>query len=207
MDFHKFYQAVAEAKIGYLNIAGKRETVPNFVEINCDTVGSDDEIAFVKTETSIGVTSNVNHTSQSPDDFGSASFFAFDNEDNNVNHSESDESSTKFEEEHDRNVDEAAKIAAAELAVDIVAKLEDSSDVPINSNQAMNKRFDHLISKYMDMYCEICRHPFNTLSEASSHYRSQHQRRTVTLKCCQRRINMPDIRDHIKYHLNSNAFK
>lgn len=201
---------MAEAKIGYLYTAGKSETVPNFVEINCDAVESDDEIAIVKTEPSIGdsatiePTSSVNHTSQSPDDFGSASFFAFDDEDNNVNHSDSDECIAKFEEEHDRRIDEAAKIAAAELAADIVAKQEDGPDVPV---KAGNKRFDHLISKYMDMYCEVCQHPFNTLSEASSHYRSQHQRRTATLKCCQRRIKMPDIRDHIKYHLNSNAFK
>lgn len=208
-NFHKFYETVEEAKIFFLRNLVKEEE-PNFVEINCDAVGFDDTNVFVKTESSDFGADNSKRTerehdgTQGHDDFGSSSFFDFANDDES---NDSDKCMAKFDEEHDPKVDAAAALAAAQLAIEVVGQVENTSDVTTNSSVLAKKKFDHLISKYMDMKCEICRHPFDTLSDASYHYRSKHQRRTAKLKCCQRRIKMPDIRDHIQYHLNPNMFK
>lgn len=172
MDFHKFYEAVVEARHIYLNSSVNKER-PNFVEINCEAIEFDADIAFVKLEPSSD---------------------ADDGADN------SEETEYSKSGAHAAQNDSSESHVAAEQAIEIAAKLEDELTTE-------NENFDHLISKYMEMHCELCQHPFATLSEASSHYRSKHQRRTATLKCCQRRIKMPDIRDHILYHLNPDLFK
>lgn len=210
--FHKFYETVAEAKIIYLNGSVKEERL-NFAEINCDAVEFDDDIASIKVEPAIDAGAIhleqtehkyvATNTSQRHNDVGplSSNLFDFANDDAS---SDSDKCMAKFDEEHHvPKVEESAAIPSAEIS----AKVEHTHDASVNPSTAPNRTFDHLISKYMDMHCELCRHPFRTLSEASSHYRSQHQRRTATLKCCQRRIQVPDIRDHIQYHLNPNLFK
>lgn len=212
--FHKFYEAVAGAKIIYLERSLEEELRPNFAEINCDAVALDDGIACVKMEPSIDIgagqleltehNSGAVNASQCRSDTNSrsTSFFQFANDDGS---NDSDKCMAKFGKARHPKVDEATALAAIRNSFNIEhTQTHGASANPIN---APNKEFDHLISKFMDMQCELCRQPFGTLSQASSHYRSKHQRRTATLKCCQRRIKMPDIRDHIQHHLNPNLFK
>lgn len=82
-------------------------------------------------------------------------------------------------------------------------------DKAVDANNEANWRgkFDHLIPNHIDMLCEICKHPFETLSEASNHYIRQHKQRTIHVKCCQTRIKIAgELRDHIQYHLNPDKF-
>lgn len=85
-------------------------------------------------------------------------------------------------------------------------ELHDEAD-DANSGNHWPRKFDHLISNHIDMLCEICQHPFETLSEASNHYIGQHKQRTILVKCCQKRITiLTELRDHIQYHLNPDKF-
>lgn len=68
--------------------------------------------------------------------------------------------------------------------------------------------FDHLIAKHMNMFCEMCEYSFESLTDASRHYRNKHKTRSVKLNCCPRRVIIPgEIREHIQYHLNPDKFK
>lgn len=199
MDFHKFYEAVNEAKQFYLNNSVKVER-PNFVEIDCDAVEFSADIAFVKHELSSDADNDDDNSEQSEHNRSGADTPQYDSSGSDVAESVVEQAS---------KLDGADAFAMVEQAIEIAAKVEDScvAKLPTKSNNKVNEKLDHLITKYMEMHCELCRHPFATLSEVSSHYRSEHQRRAATLKCCQRRIKMPDIRDHIQYHLNPDVFK
>lgn len=197
MDFHKFYEAVDAAKQIFTNNSVKDET-PNIFEINCDAVEFDADIGLVKSEPSSDADESADNSEQTEYSQSGAHTIQYDNGDSDV---------AESIDKQMRNVGDA--FVAVEKAIEITAKVEDSCGVngPFNANSRGNEKFDHLILEYMKMHCEICQQPFATLSEAISHYRSKHQRRTVTLKCCQRRIKMPDIRDHIQYHLTPDVFK
>lgn len=209
-DFHSFYEAVEEAKTIYLRSSVKDEA-PKFVEIDCDSVRFDDVAASVIVKVESSAVSDVDirepseyDTPQDHEDSGSTNLLDFGN---NSEDSDSEKCAPKLDEKHEPKLDEAVASAAAELAIELAAQANDTTCPSAKLSISINKRFDHLISRYMDMHCELCQHPFDTLTDASYHYRSKHHRRTATLKCCQRRIKMPDIRDHIQYHLNPNMFK
>lgn len=126
----------------------------------------------------------------------------FSSDDENIgNHGDSDEYIAKFENGHSPEV-ETVTIDKLESA----PEMDDTTDVLVNLDNEVNTISDHLIPVYMEMNCEICRHPFQTLPEARRHYWKKHQRGTATLKCCQRRIRISDIRDHIQHHLNPSIF-
>lgn len=85
-----------------------------------------------------------------------------------------------------------------------VRKITTSRGIRIQSN----RQYDHLIPNYMDMFCENCKHPFDTFKEACKHYTWKHKQKNVFVRCCQRRLSIPgQIRDHVQYHLNEEIFK
>lgn len=184
-DFHSFYEAVEEAKTIYFKSSVKEEA-PVFIETDCDSIGFDDTTASVKVESSIeGSVDNFEHTEhdrlEDDDEFDSTAS-------NNDGNSTNDKHLTKFDEKND------------EIAVQVI-------DISAKPSAPNKKKMEHLISEYMEMHCEICQHPFATLSGASYHYTSKHQRKAVTLKCCQRQIPLSNIREHILYHLRPELFK
>lgn len=189
--FHQFYTAVAEAKVCYLEKSMKQEA-HDFVQVNCDTVRSPQNEAFTELELPLiddfdqSQLANVMSIPQWNGECDSDDIFG-----------QTDSRSHRLEKKHDSKIDSVAIIAAADLANEI-----DTKDIIVPPR----KRFDHLISDYMLMHCEICQEPLATLSKACSHYRRKHQRFTALMKCCQRRIKLTDIRNHIQYHLNPGAF-
>lgn len=110
--------------------------------------------------------------------------------------SDSEEESGNYD-PNEVNVDKAA-----------TRKVAKNEKIIADSNEGNSEgKYDHLISEYMDMHCEICKHPFGSLFEARRHYLKQHKRNSAAVKCCKRRIQMTDILDHIQYHSNPNMFK
>lgn len=63
-----------------------------------------------------------------------------------------------------------------------------------------------LASKYMRINCELCDHPFETLASARIHCRSKHNS-TAKFTCCERRLRIYNINDHLQYHLNPDVYK
>lgn len=186
-----------EAKAIYLQSSVKEEA-PNFIEINCVE--------------SIDIVATKLEFSRAQDD--SIDFLDLGNIPNDVEHNSNDthkvesptQSLTDFNGEYDLNqmVVEASAAVTTEFAKELGTKTTDNS---ITVEKSARKSADHLIATFMDMRCEECGHPFVSLTKAISHYKNHHKTRTAKMKCCQRRLQLSSIRDHIKYHLNPDTFK
>lgn len=184
------------ARRNYLKNSLKEE-VPSIVEVNCD--GIEYELGFVpdkieslniadakliasRFENAQVEDSRLQNLDEFDNDYLDADIVAHD-----------DSVYEKNANEYDQEVEAATEIGKSKF----IAK----------GKTTTNKRFDHLISKYMNMICEVCKHRFKTLTEAISHYRYEHNQQAVTVKCCQRQLSLRDIRYHIQFHLNPDVFK
>lgn len=196
-DFHDFYRTVEEARAIYLQSSVKEEA-PNSIEI-----------LYVE---SIDVVATKLEFSPAQDD--SIDFHDVGNIRNDVEHDSNDthnvasstKSLTDFSEQYDPNqtIVEASAAVTTESANELGTKTTDTS---IAVELSARRNVDHLAATFMDMRCEECGHPFVSLTEAISHYKNHHKTRTARMKCCQRRLQLYSIRDHMKYHLNPDTFK
>lgn len=217
-SFHEFYNAVDEAKHNFLNNFVKEED-PHFVNCNVilglnDEFNSvrDDHMDYGKPATPDGHSietenqSNLERIEYDSNDHSEAVVHATHGMDSECDEDgfsvKYDETCVKFDLDCDRtmhNVPSAAPVAA-ELAKPISKYIE-------NGAQTRKTMFDDLISKYLNMNCELCNQPLATLPEARAHYRSKHDKRSVIINCCDRRLRASNIRDHLRYHMNPDLFK
>lgn len=204
--FHEFYNAVNEARKGFLlefvNNMKSNCTKINFGSVHCRNV---DDIPLVKLEPKADVeTSSMKDdridadkmNNSSPDHFGDADFSndAFDTDDD--------------ESEFNKKADVSNAKTAHDLSQEIAGIGKNTTAAKSKKVRRSSGKFDYLISSYINMFCDICEHPFETLTEATLHYRREHNRKYVNVKCCRRQISIPgEIRDHIQYHLNPVKFK
>lgn len=199
-DFDDFYNAVDEAKHSYLARSVKEEFVLCFDEINCPAVEPNDDVVFAKVELLDDVVAaDADHND---DEFKDKENFRNDN-DTRSNDAHEDGSSVKsvieFSEKYDLKVEAMTESEAN------VENTPATPETPVQKDKV--KKYDHLILQYMNMYCERCRHPFATLSDACRHYRSKHNERTVKLNCCDRKFAFSDVRSHMRYHMNPDIWK
>lgn len=75
-----------------------------------------------------------------------------------------------------------------------------------STKSVISEKDFQLASKYMRMNCELCDHPFETLASARAHCRSKHNS-TAKFICCDRRMRIYNINDHLQYHMNPDVFK
>lgn len=210
--FDKFYKTVVEAKIIYLSASDPKEVDQNSAEIDCGVAEYIDDTSFVKDEPQIDDDADLSEETEhntsamdvSPEIDDSENFLDGVPNDDSTDDG-GDSYLAKLDIEHIPQVDLTTdtELVATKEAIEIVKKVEDTADVEVTEKL---KKIDELISDYMDMFCEVCEEPIGKLSEVRGHYLYKHQRRTITLKCCQQRIQITDIRDHIKYHLKPDAF-
>lgn len=199
-EFHDFYNTVNAAQNHFWLELVKNEE-PIFLEINCDSVGYGVDIPSVKVEPLLDT---VDSEVQSSKDRAIGNNRAFPDSDDatfcdNVDDTSIGNVPIKIEK------DASTKIVVGHKSV---LEAVQTSDAITKKFEKSSEEFDHLISNYMDMFCEICDHPFGTLPEASSHYLGKHKQTFALLKCCQRRLKMPgEIRDHIQYHLDPDKFR
>lgn len=217
-DFHEFYIAVDEAKSTYLKNRVKAEE-PDFIEIHCDPVKFEEFIPEYhdtideKADSVIPESSTVDNKPQvdlekidndSNDNFESEDFA----NDETFNESEEDDFDQKFGESSYEKLDSQCKekdpdvTPAATTATELAKEISECAE-----KKRVRNSFDDLVSKYMNMHCEICRHPLETLPEARQHYRSKHNQRSFNIKCCDRLLPASHIRDHLRYHMNPDIFK
>lgn len=63
------------------------------------------------------------------------------------------------------------------------------------------------IRKYIKLSCYLCNEPFETFLDGQIHFLYAHQRNAV-YKCCHLLLDCTyDIVEHIKFHVDSNAFR
>lgn len=228
--FREFYNAVIGARANFLMTFIKSES-PEFVEMNCDSVGHDDDAASVKDDstllpvfviTQIKSASLEWESNSDEDNFNSAVETTANNDrvgeeipaqTDTIDHFEIGECSNggidtdADASEYDPKTDKEDEATACKDGSEIAEKRENTGGTARKSPSTSAIKVDRLIANYLDMVCEICDQPFGTLTEATSHYRSKHKRRTATAKCCQRRMRLHDMRSHIRYHLNPDSFK
>lgn len=209
MNFHKFYNAVDEAKLRYLRNAVKVE-VPTFIEINCDSYRCDDDDAVGKIEPMDAVVVKVEVdvepfttedmttekcSTQNHNDFQNVTNDSNDGNENDVN---------ADDELIPENVD------ALSVTVEIVGTGKNDTKtktINLDRKKCVDEHLESMVSNYMDMACEICEYPFDSLATANGHYRKEHNKRGIIVKCCQKRVDLYDIFEHIQYHLDPDIFK
>lgn len=194
------------------------------MEINCDTVACVDDVSLVQNEplpiftiakmeissldhNGIGAAlscenENVGEDITTPGVLDLGESFNRENAADAVDDDDDDEG-TKYDPRTDRE-----DVAAKRKRAHAISKKRENICVSTLKSKSDPNDVDHLISNYMDMSCEICQHPFDTLSDASLHYRQTHSKSKVKVKCCRRQMGLPnEIRDHIQYHLDPDKFK
>lgn len=215
-DFHEFYDAVNEAKSTFMKNAVKEE-FPNFVAVDCDLVDIDGELSEVKHEqtecvviedsTSAhfvsetienDVKSDLEETEK--DTNGQLAADTFDN-DEVSNESDGDDSGSNWSDGLSMKMDldinwEMTNMA---MATPIASELAEYAD--------KKNGIDDLVAKYMNMTCDACDQSFETVQEGRDHYRIKHDKRPVIINCCDRRLRLYHIRDHLRYHMNPDIFK
>lgn len=214
-----------------------KEEVPNSIEINCDAIDFDDDLPLVKSElidsvdsktepVTKNVTNNENNTPNVEDLHDDISNDISDSPNfvdcNKGSDSDEDKNGSRIEEElivvPERNSKITSVIASAIRAPrqsrQIRKKKRDSSraenlrkmsENSSTKNGASETDFQ-VASKYMRMNCEVCDHPFETLALAKSHSQLTHNS-TARFTCCDRRLRIYNINDHLQYHLNPDVFK
>lgn len=204
-SFHIFYDAVNEAKLDYLANFVKAEAI-DFLEIICDAAESDQDDSSVKNE----IADFIETKTRSP----SPVINAQDLKNESNNYSDEDNISTHISEtqaesdESDENIGEELPMedSDAESIDENSTKAADRSITQTKSIENETKLKECLISNCIDMNCDSCGVSFSSLSDAISHYRSKHNKHSAMIPCCQRRLRLSDIPDHIRYHLNPDAF-
>lgn len=195
--FRKFYDAVNEAKHSFLLKLVKNQ-MPVFCEVFADATEIVEEFISIKDEQTDDVFVENNKSAPSEghisgdsatQDIGKIEDDTFDNE-------------YSIHRDSDSEQDDVENISEDD------ALLPASTGIAGNSK---NKKNDHLMPEYFDMNCSLCAHPFETLSEASQHYRRQHKQGynsiRIMAKCCQQYIPFYHARDHIQFHLDPECFK
>lgn len=206
-EFHKFYSSVEKAKKNYL----QKWEGTNFIEVKCEAIGGDadnqssvisepieeDALKCEPPTPQVNKIKNRREFQISPNDDNEVVVFSDDDAT-----TEYDECDGKFDGESDADLrrDEwTTPKPATEIMTISVAS--------VNKNNVMRDKFDKLAPNYLDMACERCKHPFTRLSEARKHYRLEHKQRHAWVKCCQKKMDLYDIIEHIQYHLNPDIFK
>lgn len=178
----------------------------NFVEIICDAIESDHDVPSIKNEVVEDVpikveSSELNNAAERRENDSNDNDFDANDISSDDNVSRMDECVDKIGDEF--AIDSGRKTREEENAI----KANDTTHVLGKSIGDENQPNDQLMSNYMDMNCESCKIPFETLSDAIGHYRNKHNKYSILVRCCQRRLRPSDIRDHIKYHSNPDMFK
>lgn len=204
-NFHKFYNHVDTARNIYL-----KNSVKEDIEAGCAATEYDVGISTIKVEPLNIVVAKVEELQPGRvDDTNSSLQSTLDLHDNAcmdaVAAVQDDSDIKNFIWENAFECDSEFEAAAAEIFMEMANATENISLE--KGKTTANKNFDHLMSKYMNTICDVCDHPFKTLTEAISHYRNQHNQRSVNIICCERQLSLRDIRYHIQYHLNPDIFK
>lgn len=185
----------------YLTTALRNEE-PKFTEVNCDSPRYDYDIPLVKVEAVIEEDVRSIETSKNGfeiDQEESPPKDEIECESDGIPTANEDdvygEAASNYDSCTDNSVLNAE--ATAKLAKQIVEK----------TCKSATNEFMKLIPNYFDMICELCSYGFKSLNEVYRHYREVHKETKATVKCCQRRLPTPCIRDHILHHLNPEVFK
>lgn len=65
-----------------------------------------------------------------------------------------------------------------------------------------------LISKMVKMSCFYCDHRFSSLDELSQHHKNEHSENgPIRVKCCDTKLEIHELMDHLEYHRNPNKYK
>lgn len=194
-DFNRFYNAVDEAKNSYLNRMVKEE-VPDATEMNAD-----DEIVSVKSE---------------PMDFDSEVWKSEPPQLEEVSIENLPPQSTFYEYEYENG----EKYYCITKVVNDDRETQDSS---IEENRIHTSRVVVLpkeiikkpatnngtsqISKDMSMTCVACDLPINTISELIMHYEDEHKEARIQVKCCETKLEINELLDHMEYHENPDKYR
>lgn len=200
-SFHQFHDEVELARINFVKKSVKEEEEVSIErEVNCDDNELDVGILAVKVEPLHMIDADYEEPNYEYAEAEDMDNYSIQIDGLNDSHSDGAKANSP-------NVECEAEVeaAAAQIAAEIAQKTKE--ELLKNRQTTADKKFDHLISKYMEMMCEVCSHPFKTLTEAISHYRNEHNQRGVNVKCCERKLSLRDIRCHIQYHLNPDVFK
>lgn len=195
-DFHEFYNAVEETKAAYLITITKDDT-PKFVEINCDSFECEDDSSVPKEkpdEIVIKVEMESIIKDSSDDDKSLVQQDDIDDDGENVANLE-DKSS----------LDAVARRPADEATPKTESTISPSKGY--EGTEGEQKHLESLVPNFMDMVCDTCQYPFESLAAANAHYRHEHRQRGIVVKCCQKRVDLYDVFEHIQYHLNPDIFK
>lgn len=194
-DFNKFYNAVDEAKNIYLNRTAKEE-VPESNGINVDADECDDDIASVKSEP-LDFDAEV-WKEQSPQEVSLStqkSFYEYEYENGKEYYYISEEVTD------DRKIQNSI-IKENEMSTTRVVVLPKViTDTPATINGTPQ------ISKRMSMTCERCDLPIKTLSELIKHYQDEHKEERIQMKCCETKLKINELLDHMKYHENPDQYR
>lgn len=201
-DFHEFYEAVDEAKNEFLQSAVKEEllsfevVVPEYDAVWLEhdiasPVGND--VVAAKAEPAVDFTIEIGEPPklEPSNDFMDVGDL--------VNDGGGGSDDTHNDESTTISMDNFGEASNDPMVVEAAAPT--ANNALEDTSAAVTKRYDHLISHFMDMHCGECRHPFETLSDVCRHYRAQHKQATVEMKCCQLQLRLSDIRSHIQYHV------
>lgn len=204
-SFHKFYNSVKAARVTFMLNFVKHNDM-DFTETKCN-----DDIFTIKIEPDVLST----ELQMSPLEDNEISESVSEVESSRLQDIEAAENVTSFysvnggnfnaadEDDTSQSISKAMK-PNDKTGQKHVRKVARGREIRIQSN----KQFDHLIPNYVDMFCENCKHPFDTFKEACRHYIWEHKQKSVLVKCCQRRLSIPgQIREHVQYHLNAEIFK
>lgn len=79
---------------------------------------------------------------------------------------------------------------------------KDKCGTPSSSSQ-----FDRMLSKYLKMMCDICGQSVMTLTGAIQHHWDRHKKVLGAVKCCDRKIPLHELNDHMKYHMDPDVYR
>lgn len=193
-----------QAKTIYMRSTLKQE-VPTFTEINCDGFSCTDDVPLMKVEPMEHVIVKLEVESLAAEANAGANPDVEECDDFHSNDSnDEDESGVSLVNEL---TSERTVAAAIELANENIPKTKITKTTPSDSDKTVGEHLENLVPNYMDMVCEVCSHPFESLATAIGHYRRTHNQRGIIVKCCQRRVDLYDMVEHIQYHLNPDIFK
>lgn len=199
------------AKTSFLKNLVKEEVPPHFVEMDCDGFKCDDDAAVLKglEEVVVKLEMDPMPIEISVDENASVLQHDADSAANNCNAS-SDEDENGQSSDNESTLISTATLPAAAAAKHVAANETNAKIMnlpPKKSSETVGDHLESLVPNSMDMLCEICQHPFESLTAANHHYRNTHNQRAIVVKCCQKRIDLYDMLEHIQYHLNPDIFR
>lgn len=204
-DFNKFYNSVDEAKDIYLKRTVKEE-MPNVFEISCDADDIDGDNVSVKMEP-------MDHNFEEWLDDGS-----FENHppDGHYEHGEADNGFINYEaiveeskfmnwtaEENELATTKVIALPQSITAQSINGKSVKISLAPCTGTTANAPQ----ISNSIKMTCAKCNLSIKTVSELIKHNRNEHHDEHIRLKCCETKLKIHDLLDHMEYHRNPDKYR